>query len=284
MKRIIFCLPALFLIFANTTLAKQLTIADMDFDLNPNKTVEDAMIEVYYNHPEIIPEMENKCREVMEWAKGSFGLLEALNFRATQCITWETNKKLTAEQIELLAELHKVWSNVIMDQSLSDGILTSFNITFNNRNEYSLQLAVRFYNLIMKESWPECLIETGEKIRDINVYIEPCNKPSKIMKICSSTENPQNCMQEEIIKRIAKFKILTNIWATEEKKKEEKERIEKERVDDVKQLMQLTKEIITQLVDNKDKKNEEIIRLYNFYWLSILRSYKYSLRNIEANS
>lgn len=283
MKYFICCIGFLFSLLAQTAVAQQPSIKDIDFDLNPNKTVEDAMIEVYYNHPEIIPEMEEKCKEVMEWVKGSFGLLEFLNFRAIQCLTWETNKKLTTEQIELLAKLHKVWSNTVMDQSLSDGILTSFNITFHNQNEYSLQLAVRIYNLIMKESWPECRIETGEKIKDIDAYTEPCNEPSKIMKLCGSNENPQNCMQEEIIKRIAKFKILTNARATEEEKKAEREKLEKERINDAKQLMQLTQEIISQLVDDKDKQNEEIMRLYNFYWLSILRSYKHSLRNIEAN-
>lgn len=281
MKYFICCIEFLFSLFIQTAVAQTV---NLEYDLNHDKTVSDAMIEYFYNRPEMIPDIDAECAEVMEWAKGSFGLMETLNFRAILCLTWETNKKLTKEQIELLAKLHKVFSNVIMDQSLADGILTSFNITFDNKNEYSLQLAVRIYNLIMKESWPECRLETGEKIKDIDAYTEPCNKPSKIMKLCNSNENPQNCMQDEIIKRMAKFKILTNIWATEEEKKEEKEKIKKERINDAKQLMQLTKEIIPQLVDDNGKQNEEIMRLYDFYWLSILRSYRRSLRNIEANS
>lgn len=168
--------------------------------------------------------------------------------------------------------------------ALLDGILTSFNITFHNCNEYSLQLAVRIYNIIMRENWPECRIETGEKIGDYDIHTKPCNKPSEIMKLCSSAGNPQNCMQEEIISRISKFKIMTNVWATEEEKKEEREEMEKKRINDTKQLMQLTKEIIPQLIENKNRQKDEIMRLYNFYWLSILRSYKDSLDDIEANS
>ena len=43
------------------------------------------------------------------------------------------------------------------------------------------------------------------------------------------------------------------------------------------------KDIDFDLNPDKTVEDEEIIRLYNFYWLSVLRSYKYSLRNIEAN-
>lgn len=251
---------------------------------DPQKNVVSNVIDDYYQHPEYIPIIEAKCQESMPWIKGSFDLWEEPYFRADMCLTWETNKKLDKEQIELLAHLKEAWGNVIMNMDLSDGILTSFNITFHNHNEYSLQLAVRIYNLIMKENWPECRIETGEKIGDSDIHIEPCNTPSEIMKLCSSADNPQNCMQEEIISRISKFKIMTNVWATEEEKQKEREETEKKRINDTKQLMQLTQEIIPQLIEDKNRQKEEIMRLYNFYWLSILRSYEDSLDNIKANS
>ena len=220
----------------------------------------------------------------MPLIKGSFDLWEEPYFRADMCLTWETNKKLGKEQIELLAHLKNVWDSVIMNMALLDGILTSFNITFHNRNEYSLQLAVRIYNIIMKENWPECRIETDEKIGDYAIHTEPCNTPSEIMNLCGRAGNPQNCMQEEIISRISKFKIMTNVWATEEEKKKERKEIEEKRINDTKQLMQLTQEIIPQLIEDRNRKKEEIMRLYNFYWLSILRSYRDSLDDIEANS
>ena len=242
------------------------------------------VIDDYYLHPEYIPIIEAKCQKSMSWIKGSFNLWEEPNFRADMCLTRETNKKLDKEQIELLAHLKKTWGNVIMNMDLSDGILTSFNITFHNHNEYSLQLAVRIYNLVMKENWPECRIETGKKIGDSDIHIEPCNTPSEIMKLCSSADNPQNCMQEEIISRISKFKIMTNVWATEEEKQKEREEMENKRINDMKWLMQLTQKIIPQLIEDKNRQKKEIMRLYNFYWLSILRSYKDSLDDIEANS
>ena len=77
---------------------------------------------------------------------------------------------------------------------------------------------------------------------------------------------------------------MTNVWATEEEKQEEREETEKKRINDTKQLMQLTQEIIPQLIEDKNRQKEEIMRLYNFYWLSILRSYEDSLDNIKANS
>ena len=43
------------------------------------------------------------------------------------CLTWETNKKLDKEQIELLAHLKEAGGNVIMNMDLSDGILTSLD-------------------------------------------------------------------------------------------------------------------------------------------------------------
>lgn len=251
---------------------------------DPQKNTVSNVIDGYYLHPEYIPIIEAKCQESMPWIKGSFGLWEEPYFRADMCLTWETNKKLDKEQIELLAHLKEAWGNVIMNMDLSDGILTSFNTTFDNNNEYSLQLAVRIYNLVMKENWPECRIETGKKIGDSDIHIEPCNTPSEIMKLCSSADNPQNCMQEEIISRISQFKIMTNVWATEEEKQEEREETEKKRINDTKQLMQLTQEIIPQLIEDKNRQKKEIMRLYNFYWLSILRSYEDSLDNIKANS
>ena len=251
---------------------------------DPKKNVVSNVIDDYYLHPEYIPIIEAKCQKSMPWIKGSFNLWEEPNFRADMCLTWETNKKLDKEQIELLAHLKKTWNNVIMNMALSDGILTSFNTTFDNNNEYSLQLAVRIYNLVMKENWPECRIETGEKIGDSDIHIEPCNTPSEIMKLCSSADNPQNCMQEEIISRISKFKIMTNVWTTEEGKQKEREEMENKRINDTKQLMQLTQKIIPQLIEDKSIQKKEIMRLYNFYWLSILTSYKDSLDVIEANS
>lgn len=258
--------------------------AQSDVPNDPQKTTVSNVIDNYYQHPEFTPIIEAKCQESMPWIKGSFGLWEEPYFRADMCLTWETNKKLGKEQIELLAHLKNAWKNVIINLALSDGILTSFNTTFHNSNEYSLQLAVRIYNLVIKENWPECRIETGDKIRDYDIHIEPCNTPSEIMKLCGRAENPQNCMQEEIISRISKFKIMTNTWATEEEKKEEREEAEKKKINDTKQLMQLTQEIIPQLIEDKNRQKEEIMRLYNFYWLSILGSYKDSLDDIEANS
>lgn len=255
-----------------------------DIPNDPPKNVVSNVIDNYYQHPEYIPIIEAKCQESMPWIKGSFDLWEEPYFRADMCLTWETNKKLDKEQIELLAHLKEAWGNVIMDLVLSDGILTSFNTTFDNINEYSLQLAVRIYNLVMKENWPECRIETGKKIVDSDIHIEPCNTPSEIVKLCSSADNPQNCMQEEIISRISKFKIMTNVWATEEEKQKEREEMENKRINDMKRLMQLTQKIISQLIENKNRQKKEIMRLYNFYWLSILRSYNDSLDDIEANS
>ena len=251
---------------------------------DPQKNVVSNVIDDYYQHPEYIPIIEAKCQESMPWIKGSFDLWEEPYFRADMCLTWETNKKLDKEQIELLAHLKETWGNVIMNLALSDDILTSFNTTFDNNNEYSLQLAVRIYNLVMKENWPECRIETGKKIGDSDIHIEPCNTPSEIMKLCSSADNPQNCMQEEIISRISQFKIMTNVWATEKEKQEEREEMENKRINDMKWLMQLTQKIIPQLIEDKNRQKKEIMRLYNFYWLSILRSYKDSLDNIKANS
>lgn len=251
---------------------------------DPQKNVVSNVIDNYYQHPEYIPIIEAKCQESMPWIKGSFDLWEEPYFHADMCLTWETNKKLDKEQIELLAHLKEAWGNVIMNLALLDGILTSFNTTFDNNNEYSLQLAVRIYNLVMKENWPECRIETGEKIGDSDIHIEPCNTQSEIMKLCSSADDPQNCMQEEIISRISKFKIMTNVWATEEEKQKEREKMENKRINDTKQLMQLTQKIIPQLIEDKNRQKKEIMRLYNFYWLSIFRSYKDSLDDIEANS
>ncbi|MBR3675757.1 MAG: hypothetical protein IKN71_01305 [Alphaproteobacteria bacterium] len=255
----------------------QTTIEDIDFSLNPDKTVTDAMIEVYRNHPEILPEIEEKCKDLEKWAKGAFDEMPSYSFVLTECITWEINKKLNEEQIELLAKLDKVWSDIIIDQTMTDGILSSFNTTFDYSNEYSLQLAVRIYNLVMKEKWPECLFETDEKNRDTALFTEPCNQQSKVFKLCEKVQNSQKCMQEEILKRVSKFIIITSPQLT-------KEQIKTKRIADIKSLMKLTEDIILQLVEGEQEQNKEIVRLYNFYWLSILRSHKSALNYIKSNS
>lgn len=266
----------LLLSLAQETLA-QTTIEDIDFSLNPDKTVADAMIEVYRNHPEILPEIEEKCKDLEEWAKGAFNEMPSYSFVLTECITWEINKKLNEEQIEMLAKLNKVWNNIIIDQTMTNGILSSFNMTFSYANEYSLQLAVRLYNLVLKEKWPECLFETDEKNADTALFTEPCNQQSKVLKLCEKAQNSQKCMQEEILKRVSKFIIVTSPQLT-------KEQIKTKRISDIKSLMRLTREVILQLVEGEQEQNTEIMRLYNFYWQSILRSHKGALNYIKSNS
>ena len=135
------------------------------------------------------------------------------------------------------------------------------------------QLAVRIYNLIMKENWPECRIETGEKIGDYDIHTEPCNEPSEILKLCSSTENPQNCMQEEIISRISQFKIMTNVWATEEEKQEIKKLFE--RRNGLKELTKIldssNEELYEKLISDMSTTQEK----YKSWWNRMGEKYKW---------
>lgn len=85
-------------------------------------------------------------------------------------------------------------------------------------------------------------------------------------------------------KRYKSKPYTINEWATEEEKQKEREEMENKRINDMKWLMQLTQKIIPQLIEDKNRQKKEIMRLYNFYWLSILRSYEDSLDNIKANS
>ena len=252
----------LLLIWGNTALARP-TIADIEYENDDNKTVFDAMIEVYYNHPEIIYEMEEKCKDVEKFA-GVFKTMPAISFVSTECIAWDTNKKLNKKQIDALTKLNKTWEYVILDLIQGDDFRDSFASTFDDANEYSLQLAVRIHNLIMKQNWPECPYETGEK--DISPYVEPCNEPSEVMTVCEKATDMQSCMQNEILQRLAKFQTVTSKWTT-------KEETEKKRDNDTKLLIQLTKDFIATIISDKNEQNKEILRLYNFYWISMYRSY-----------
>ena len=163
MRKLLFIIALL--ILSAPAVAENIMMPHIDIHqtLNPNKNVSDAMIENFYKHPEYIPVIDKECAETMGWVKGNFAFFEPLHHRAVFCLAWETNKKLNKEQIELLAQLNKAWSNVIMDLYQSDTYRNSFAVSFDNEQEYSLQLAVRIYNIVTQQKWPECFYETNEK-------------------------------------------------------------------------------------------------------------------------
>jgi len=221
-----------------------------------NKTTVSNMIDNHYHNPEYIPVMEAKCQESMEWIKGNFALWEEPNFRADMCLTWEINKKLTNEQIETFAHLKKAWENVISDLHQK----YDFDASYNRAMEYSLQLAVRFYNLVLHQDWPECLYETNQ---DMNYYInqydnKPCNIVSPALKECRNNKNVISCMQTQIITLMSK--LVT-------------EQYREQSLIDVKNLLDFTEKVITEILKNPLQQQKEIIKLYNFYWLSIQYAY-----------
>ena len=275
MRKLLFIIALLFL--SAPAVAENIMMPHIDIHqtLNPNKNVSDAMIENFYKHPEYIPVIDKECAETMGWVKGNFAFFEPLHHRAVFCLAWETNKKLNKEQIELLAQLNKAWSNVIMDLYQSDTYRNSFAVSFDNEQEYSLQLAVRIYNIVTQQKWPECFYETNEKDKKIMYnYIKPCNTPSKIMKNCRKEKNSLLCMQNQIINKINLFQTIKRPDVLEEE-------IKKERQDNFAILIKLTDELISQLIKNDKDKQQEIMRFYNFYWLSIIRSYKEALAYIN---
>lgn len=238
------------------------------FIFSSDKTTEDSMIEAYYKQYELIPQIEKKCDKTMKWAKGHFNLFDSLYTHTKMCLIWETNKKLNKEQIKLLTKLHKTWENVIMDFIQGDNFRDSFSQSFGDMQEYSLQLTVRLYNIIMNQKWPECLYETGKNTE--NLYNKPCNKISKIMKNCNKKQNPLLCMKHQIVNKVSEMKVKNNRWHTEAELKEK-------RLNDLNSLLALTEKFI----NNEKLPKEEIIRLYNFYWLSIIRTYQDTLKYIN---
>ena len=194
--------------------------------------------------------MEATCQKSMPWIKGAFGLWEEPYFRADMCLTWETNKKLNTEQIELLAHLKNAWSNVLGDLIQGDDIRDSFAVYFDNEQEYSLQLAVRIYNLVLHQDWPECLFETGKSSDYLPYDNKPCNVESPILSKCRQTDNVIACMQEKLTIAI---QTLVDVDYKDIAPK------------DMDNLLYLTNQFIATIEPNKDKQHYEIVRLYNFY-------------------
>ena len=77
-------------------------------------------------------------------------------------------------------------------------------------------------------------------------------------------------MKNDIISKVMKFKTLNSKWITK------KEILEK-RKKNLEKLFNLTDKFISQITNNTTMQEREIIRLYNFYWLSIVMSYKMNL-------
>ena len=193
------------------------------------------------------------------------------------CLTWETNKKLRKEQIELLAHLKNAWENVIGDLIQGNEYRDSFAVCFDNEQEYTLQMAVRIYNLVLNQKWPECIFEAPKNIsEDVVYYKEPCNEPSEILKKCKNSTNTKLCMQQEIISKTENFETIESKWIKpEEIKKNRKEHLEL--------LFDLTEKFISQIISDNIRQEREIIRLYNFYWSSILVSYQMNLANANLD-
>jgi hypothetical protein len=198
--------------------------------------------------------MEATCQKSMPWIKGAFGLWEEPYFRADLCLTWETNKKLNQEQIELLAHLKLTWENVIGDLHQKNDADASYD----RKMEYSLQQAVRIYNLVLHQDWPECLFETGKSSDYFPYDNKPCNVESPILSKCRQTDNVIACMQEKLTIAI---QTLVDVDYKDIAPK------------DMDNLLYLTNQFIATIEPNKDKQHSEIVRLYNFYWLSIHDAY-----------
>lgn len=228
-----------------------------------NKTTSDEVIASYYKQLEFIPQLEAKCKDTMEWGEGSFSLLENLYIRLITCLTWETNKKLNIEQIELLTRLNKAWSDAIIYLYQGDGIFYKGSTTFYLGNEYLLQLAVRIYNIVMNKKWPECVYETGNyKDEDYFQVNQPCNVESSVLQKCQQDKDIISCMQTELKQKY--LELITELH---------KDRAPKNMTN----LLSLTEEVIKEIEPDKEKQKKEIIRLYNFYWLSIENTYEYEM-------
>ena len=246
MKRIIFYLPALFLILANTAFAKQPTIEDIDFELNIEKTVSDAMIEDFYKHPEVISDIDKECAEVMEWVDSQYDYgMEKYYHRAILCLTWEINKQLNEEQIELLVKLKSVINNVIVDLTKKDGY-TVLEMLYTGYSG-TLMTVKKIYNMVYSPPLPICFEET-ESIYQ-NKHHTTCDiQPSDYLKHCLKEKDPKTCINKKIT---AKF--LANTAQTGNTRA------------DIYWLNKLTDKFISSLYTDKVQQNIKTMDFYDFY-------------------
>ena len=240
---------SLFLFSSLTCFAEE--SSSSSFDLN----TEDEMIADFYNHPEKIPEIDKICENHMKWGLGRFNLdLQQLYHTSILCYTWDINKKLSSEQINLLARFKSILSQ------------TTFNITRNenypiqnmvsDKNDLTLQILTKLYNIIYNKNLPECAFESKISEKSILAYqywdMKPCNTDSELIKLCEQEKNMLPCMRQNLIDSFSKLVIPNQ---------------KNPAIQDINSLIRITDQFIQQIIPNESNQYSTIKNFYNLYWL-----------------
>ncbi|MBR1373587.1 hypothetical protein IJ556_03945, partial [bacterium] len=204
MKKFVLILGVCFVFSANARAEDfQTVITEENNETYPDKTVADVMIERFYNHPEDIAEVDAECAEVMKWVDSTLNYgTEKYYHEATLCLTWEINKKLDKEKIELLAKIKSTLHNIILDLVNDEhiGVLQTMYIDY----ECQLMLVKKIYNIIYSSSIPLCFDNSAFSTPDRPSSV--CNKQSSsYLSGCLKNKDAKTCMDKMIID-----KFLTN--------------------------------------------------------------------------
>lgn len=279
-KKLFCCLYVTLFLNINTGFARVYDNPLLTEPLNPNKAVDDAMIEQFYKNPEAIVLIDRECADIDEM-KGVFTEEERSNHYATLCLKWQMNKKLSSPQIELLAQLYPPFEQVIRNlYRLEDS-----GEAYSDVKIYRQELTVKMYNLVLQEKWPECEIEnTGLKTDAELNYTAPCNDTGKILAYCRNQNDSVSCMRKKLL---AEFSELSLTEYHKQSLKDYNKRMEHLKLSPVaedvyhaeaqrnmEKLLDISIKIINEFVNSAEQQEKEAARLYNFYELMLTSVHK----------
>jgi len=280
MRKLFYLLYIALFLHINATFARVYDNPLLTEPLNPNKAIDDAMIEQFYKNPEAIVLIDKECADIDEM-KGIFTEEEHSNHYATLCLKWQMNKKLSSPQIELLAQLYPPFEEVIRNlYRLEDA-----SEAYSDIKIYRQELTVKMYNLILQENWPECEIEnTDIKANSELYYTALCNDTGKILAYCRNQNDTLSCMKEKLL---AEFSELSLTEYHKQALKDYNERMERlklspiaentyhaEAQKNMEKLLDISIKIINEFVNSAEQQKKEAARLYNFYEFILTNAHK----------
>lgn len=248
--------------------------------LNPNKAVDDAMIEQFYKNPEAVILIDRECADIDEM-KGVFTEEERSNHYTTLCLKWLMNKKISSEQIELLTQLYPPFEEVIRNLYR----LEDYTEAYSDIKIYRQELTVKMYNLILRKNWPECEIENTDTKTDSELYYtDPCNDTGKILAYCKDKNDTVSCMKDKLLSEYYELSLTEYHKQTLKDYNKKMEHLKLSPVaEDVyhaeaqrnmEKLLDISIKIINEFVNSAEQQEKEITQLYNFYELMLTSVHK----------
>lgn len=245
MKHLILYIGIIFFILTRIASGESISY-QRENSLNTDKTVSDDMIERFYSHPEDISDVDAECKEVMEWVDSTVNYgKEKYYHEAILCLTWEINKKLDKEQIELLTKVKSTFHNIIFDlmNHRNIGVLQIMYIDY----ECELMLVKKIYNMIYSSSIPLCFENPVFSTPDRPSSI--CSpQPSSYLSSCLKKKDAKICMDKMITEKFL---------AVAQQEPQAKA--------DIYHLNHFTDKFISSLYTNKTRQNIETLNFYDFY-------------------